>query len=203
MTPAEVATFRECIAAGELALFPADTVYGLATDPESERGVRRLYELKGRPPARPAAVMFFDLDEALGTLSELGPRTRTALERLLPGAVTVVLANPRGRYPLACGPRPERIGIRVPGLTGSLAPLRATGRPVLQSSANLSGAADPRSLAEVDPHVRAGVSVELDGGALPGVPSTVVDLSSYEEDGGFEVLRDGAVPAARVAERLG
>jgi L-threonylcarbamoyladenylate synthase len=70
---------------------------------------------------------------------------------------------------------------------------------VLQSSANLSGGAEARRLEDVDPRVRAGVDVELDAGELPGTPSTVVDLTSLEDDGGFEVLREGALATARIA----
>lgn len=202
MRPPEVDAFRDCVAAGGLALFPADTVYGLATEPESEDGVRRLCELKGRPPTRPSAVMFFDLDQALGALEELGPRTRAALGRLVPGPVTLVLPNPLRRYPLACGPRPDRLGVRVPALAGPLEPLAAAGGPVLQSSANLSGGVEARRLEDVDPAVRAGVDVELDAGELPGTPSTVVDLVDYEARGDFEILREGAVPAAPIAEEL-
>ena len=82
--------------------------------------------------------MFFDLELALAALPELGPRTREAVERLLPGAVTLLLPNPARRYPLACGPEPERLGLRVPLLEGELAPLAAVSWPVLQSSANRS-----------------------------------------------------------------
>ena len=202
MTDAEVMAFRRRVAAGGVALFPTDTVYGLATDPESAEGVRRLYELKGRPPERPAAVMFFDLEAALDALPELGPRTRGALERLLPGPVTVVLPNPARRYPLACGPEPGRLGLRVPALEGRLAPLAGAGRPVLQSSANRSGGAEARRLEDVDPRIRRGVDQELDAGELPGVASTVVDLSGYEQGEGVRVLREGAVPAERVAAGL-
>ena len=202
MTDDEVEVFAACVAGGGVALFPADTVYGLATSPESESGVRRLYEIKGRPPERPAAVMFFSLDGALAALEEVGPRTSGAIERLLPGPLTLVLANPRGLYPLACGPVPERLGVRVPQLTGPVEPLRAVRTPVLQSSANRSGEADARRLEDVDESVRAEVDVKLDAGELPGTPSTVVDLSSYEEGGRFEVLREGAVPAARLAAEL-
>ena len=202
MTALDVEALRSCVESGGIALFPADTVYGLAVAPESETAVRRLYELKGRPPERPAAVMFFGLEDALAALPELGARTHAALERLLPGPVTLVLPNPRRRFPLACGPRPERLGIRVPDLAGRLEPPDAAGLQLLQSSANLSGGADPRRLAEVDAVVRAGVDLELDGGELPGTPSTVVDLGSYEEDGTFEVLREGALPANRIAAQL-
>jgi L-threonylcarbamoyladenylate synthase len=202
VTPEDVATFERCIAVGGVALFPADTVYGLATDATSREGVERLYRIKGRLPDRPAAVMFFDLELALAALPELGERTRTAIERLLPGPVTLVLPNPERRYPLACGPIPERIGVRVPSLSGALEPLAAARWPVLQSSANPSGGADARRLDDVDPGIRARVDMQLDGGELPGTPSTVVDLGAYEESGDYRVLREGAVTAVEVAALL-
>ena len=195
--------FGGCTAGGGVALFPADTVYGLATDAESRQGVRRLYALKGRDADRPAAVMFFDLERALAVLPELGARTRAALERLLPGALTVLLPNPGRRYPLACGPEPDRLGLRVPELPARLAALDAVSRPVLQSSANPSGGPDPRRLGDVDERIRRGVDLELDGGELPGVASTVLDLTRYEQEGAHAVLREGAVPAERLRAALG
>ena len=200
--PRDVETFRRCVAVGGVALFPSDTVYGLATEPESREGVRRLYRLKGRDAARPAAVMFFDLELALAALPELGPRTRGALERLLPAALTMLLPNPAHRYPLACGPEPDRLGLRVPELPARLAPLAAARWPVLQSSANRSGGPDARRLDEVDERVRRAVDLELDGGELPGVASTVVDLTRYEHEGTHRVLREGAVATGRVAAVL-
>jgi L-threonylcarbamoyladenylate synthase len=203
VTPEDVETFERCISVGGVAVFPADTVYGLATEPDSREGVDRLYRLKARPPARPAAVMFFQRDAALAALPELGERTRGAVERLLPGAVTVVLPNPVRRYPLACGPAPDRLGLRVPVLEGALAPLAAVGWPVLQSSANRSGEPDARRVADIDERLRAGVDLVLDAGELPGTPSTVVDLTAYEADGTWELLREGAVAAAALEARLG
>jgi L-threonylcarbamoyladenylate synthase len=202
VTPEDVATFERCIAVGGVALFPADTVYGLATEPDSREGVERLYRIKRRRPDRPAAVMFFDLELALAALPELGQRTRGALERLLPAPVTLVVPNPARRYPLACGPVPERLGLRVPLLTGVLAPLAAARWPVLQSSANPSGGADPRRLSDVDEGIRARVDLQLDGGDLPGTPSTVVDLGEYEETGEYALLREGALPAEEIAAAL-
>ena len=193
MTPEDVATFERCISVGGVALFPADTVYGLAAEPDSREGVERLYRIKGRRPDKPAAVMFFDLDLALAALPELGDRTREVLTRLLPGAVTVVLPNPARRYPLACGPVPDRLGVRVPELEGALEPLRAARWPVLQSSANPSGGADARRLSDVDERIRLQVDMQLDGGELLGTPSTVIDLSGYEQSGDWVVLREGAV----------
>jgi L-threonylcarbamoyladenylate synthase len=202
MTTDDVETFERCIAVGGVALFPADTVYALGTEPDSREGVQRLYGLKGRDPDRPAAVMFFQLELALEALPELGPRTGQAAERLLPGGVTLLVPNPARRYPLACGPEPGRLGLRVPRLEGELAPLAAVRWPVLQSSANPSGGADVRRLDEVDPRIRAGVDLVLDGGVLPGTPSTVVDLTAYEDDGSFRIARQGAVARAAVEAAL-
>ena len=90
-----------------MAVFPADTVYGLACEPDTREAVERLYALKGRKPDKPAAIMFFDLELAFAALPELEPRTRTLLSRLLPGGITALLPNPLRRYPLACGPDPD------------------------------------------------------------------------------------------------
>jgi len=202
VTPEDVATFERCISVGGVALFPADTVYGLATEPDSREGFDRLYALKGRPPLRPSAVMFFQRDLALAALPELGARTRAAVERLLPGPVTLLVRNPAGRFPLACGPDPTRLGVRVPALSGDLEPLAAARWPVLQSSANPSGGQDARRLADVDARIRAGVDLQLDGGELPGTPSTVIDLTAYENGGDWSIVRQGALSAGDVAARL-
>jgi L-threonylcarbamoyladenylate synthase len=202
VTSEEVETFERCIAVGGVALFPADTVYGLATEPDSREGVERLYRLKGRSADTPAAVMFFDLGLALAALPELGARTREAIERLLPGALTLLVPNQARRFPLACGPARERLGLRVPLLEGALAPLAAVRWPVLQSSANHSGGRDAARVADVDEELRAGVDLILDGGELPGTPSTVVDLTSYEQDGSWELIREGAIPREAVVRCL-
>lgn len=178
--------FEACIHAGDVAVFPADTVYGLACDPENPAAVDRLYALKGRPPAKPAAVMFF-------SLQYLPPIPERAL-KLLPGPVTVLVPNPARLFPLACGPTPEVLGVRVPA--GS--PLAGARVAVLQSSANHSGGADPKTLDEVPEDIVRGAKLVLGAGPLPGTPSTVVDLTVDP----WRIVREGAVTAAEVASRL-
>ena len=190
------AELEACIAAGGVAVFPADTVYGLACDPENAAAVERLYALKGRDPGQAAAVMFFALAPVLAALPELGSRTREAFEALLPGGVTLLIPNPEGHYPLAGGG--ETLGIRVPDLPA----LATVTRPVLQSSANHSGGADARRLDDVPSDIRAGADLVIDGGELPGAPSTVVDLRRFEADGAWDVLRVGAVHVAEIAAAL-
>jgi L-threonylcarbamoyladenylate synthase len=191
--------FERCIAAGGVAVFPADTVYGLACDPENRTAVERLYELKGRQPDKPAAVMFFGLEVALAALPELGERTRAAMTELLPGGVTMLVPNPAQRFPLACGDDPATLGLRVPDVE-QLAHVR---RPVLQSSANRAGAPDARRLEDVPEAIRAGADLVIDGGELPGAPSSVVDLRRYDEDGSWLIRRQGAVGEEELQRALG
>jgi L-threonylcarbamoyladenylate synthase len=193
--------FALCIATGGVAVFPADTVYGLACDPGNPDAVRRLYELKGRRPGKPAAVMWFDRDRALATLTELGPRTRAALERLTPGGVTLLVPNPHHRFPLAAGPAGagSALGIRIPVVPQ----LQTVPLVVLQSSANASGGEDPRTVEAVPERIRQSADLLLDAGPLPGTPSTVIDLTAFESDGAWRIAREGAVPTGDVAKALG
>ncbi len=194
-----MSAFEAVIGQGGVVLFPSDTVYGLACDPTSQTAIERLYALKGRPPDKAAAIMFFDLEAALDALGELGPNTRRALEALMPGAVTALLPNPAQRFALSARADPQTLGLRVV----SVPALAGVQVPVLQSSANLSGGADARRLSEVAPAIRAGADLVIDGGELPGVASTVVDLRAYEQEGVWSVRRLGAVDEDELARRLG
>lgn len=195
----DIDAFERCMAVGGVAVFPADTVYGLACNPENRIAVERLYALKHRPLGKPSAVMFFDLEVALDALPELGELTAAAMQRLLPGAVSLLVPNPAGRFLMACGEDPSTLGVRVP----DVARLRGVRWPVLQSSANLSGGPDPRRLEEIPEPIRAAADLVIDGGELPGLPSTVVNLRRYEEDGSWMVVRPGLVGEEELQRALG
>jgi L-threonylcarbamoyladenylate synthase len=190
------------VARGGVAVFPTDTVYGVCCDPENEAAVRRLNALKRRPEGQAAAVLFFSLDAALAALPELAPRTREAARELLPGPVTLVLPNAARRYPLASAAHPTTLGVRVPRLAETLRTLQELSAPLLQSSANIAGAAEARRLRDVAPAIIDEVDLALDGGELPGVASTVLDLSSYERTGAWTVLREGALARADIDRAL-
>jgi L-threonylcarbamoyladenylate synthase len=202
LTAADAQTLERCVAVGGIAVFPADTVYGLACEPDSKEAVQRLYMLKRRRPDKPAAVMFFALDLAVAALPELGPRTGAALRALLPGAVTLLLPNPARRFALACANDPGTLGLRVPAWPPALAALADVRWPVLQTSANAAGAPDARTLVQVPDYMRTHTDLVLDGGELPGTPSTVVDLRAYELDARWSIVREGAISTADVAARL-
>jgi L-threonylcarbamoyladenylate synthase len=189
---------ERCVGEGGVAVFPADTLYGLACDPLNATAVERINSLKGRGERKPSAVMYFSPLAMRELVSGLGPRSRQAVAALLPGPVTLVIANPEGRYPLACSEDPERLGVRL--IEG---PLAGAMTPILQTSANSTGEPPPKAFGEIDEAILAGSDLAIDGGELIGEPSTVVDVTGIDSGGGWTVVRHGALPPAEVDRRLG
>ena len=190
-----MATVAEAVAAiraGKPVVIPTDTVYGLVADPGSESAVRELSKAKGRDERQPIALVAVDVAALLDRLPELEGRGAAIVRALLPGPYTLVLPNPARRYPWLAGSSPETIGVRIPASTGPGREVLEQVGAVAATSANLTGAADPRTLAEVPDEIRAAAAALVDGGELPGTPSTVLDLTGPEP----RVLREGAVPAA-------
>jgi L-threonylcarbamoyladenylate synthase len=189
---------ERCVGEGGVAIFPADTVYGLACDPLSAEAVERIHSIKGRGERKSRAVMYFSPLAMRELVSGLGDRSREAVSALLPGPVTVVIANPERRYPLACLEDPERLGARL--IEG---PLAGAMTPIFQTSANHGGAPPPKRFDEIDPEVLAGTDLAIDGGELIGAPSTVVDLTEIDSGGQWTVLREGALPRGVIDRVLG
>ncbi|MGH2981097.1 MAG: L-threonylcarbamoyladenylate synthase, partial [Solirubrobacterales bacterium] len=189
---------ERCVGAGGVAVFPADGLYGLACDPLDAVAIERIHEIKGRGERKPSAVMYFSPLAIRELASTLGPRTRDALAALLPGPVTVVVANPSHRYPLASRDDPGRLGVRL--IEG---PLVGTMTPVFQTSANRSGEPPPGRFEDVASEIVSGADLAIDGGELTGSPSTVVDVSRLDEDGGWRLLREGGLGGAELEAALG
>ena len=190
-----MATVAEAVAAiraGQLVVLPTDTVYGLAASAHAAGPAGLLAQAKGRDRQQPIALLAADLELLLECVPELEGRAAAIAGVLLPGPYTLVLANPARRYPWLTGSRPETIGVRIPAASGP-------GREVLEqlgslaaTSANPTGGPDPRTLAAVSEEIRAAAEVLLDGGELPGTPSTVLDFSGEEP----RILREGAASGA-------
>jgi L-threonylcarbamoyladenylate synthase len=155
--------------AGRAVILPTDTVYGLCALPEYEDV---LYELKGRDRTKPVALLAAEVDALLAAVPGLD---RPLLERYLPGAYTLVVGV---------------VGVRVPVLPPAAAAVVREVGVVAATSANLSGGADPRRVDDVPQQIRAACGAIVDAGELPGVPSTVIDLTGDEP----RILRQGAGP---------
>jgi len=185
--------------AGKPVVLPFDTVYGLASDPRWEEPTRRLYELKGRDRHEPSALVARDFDYLLDCVPEIEGHGASLARLLLPGPVTLVLPNPARRFPWLTGTNPQAIGVRVPDFGGPGAEILARLGALVATSANHPGGPDPKRLDEVSEDIREGAGAVVEGGELPGSPSTVIDLSGMKP----RILRDGALPAEEALRRLG
>ncbi|MFL5931223.1 MAG: L-threonylcarbamoyladenylate synthase [Gaiellaceae bacterium] len=186
------------VRAGKPVVFPADTVYGLATTPYRPEPVERLARLKGRDVFQPTALMAADVDMLFECVPELRGRSGEVVSALLPGPYTLVLPNPGRRYRWMTGTRPDTIGVRVPALSGPGAELLARVGALAATSANAHGGADARRLDDVPDEIRQACAAVVDGGELPGTASTVIDFTDAEP----LVLREGAAPSSEALERV-
>lgn len=153
--------------AGRAVILPTDTVYGLCALPAHEDV---LFDLKGRDRSKPVALLAADVDSLLSAVPGLD---RSALERYLPGPFTLVFGD---------------VGVRVPDLPPVAAAVVREVGVVAATSANLAGGADPRRVEDIPAEIRDACGAIVDAGELPGVPSTVIDLTGDEP----RVLRQGA-----------
>jgi L-threonylcarbamoyladenylate synthase len=194
----EVEAAVGALRAGLPVVLPTDTVYGLCANAYSEESVRRAYELKGREPLQPSALLAGDVDMLLECLPELRGRVGAILRALLPGPFTLVVPNAAGRYRWLTGERADTIGVRVPELPAPAEAVLSRAGLVMATSANLPGGPDPARLEDVPDKILEGCGAVIDAGELPGVPSTVIDLAGDEP----RVLREGAVSEAEALKRV-
>ena len=185
------------IQAGRPVVLPTDTVYGLVATPYRADPTLQVYRLKRRPETMPSALLAADLDMLFECVPELRGRSAVIARALLPGPYTLILPNPARRFRWLTGANPDAIGVRVPALTGAAREVLAQVGAVMATSANLHGEADPRRLDDVPEEIRAAAAAVVDGGELPGVPSTVLDFAGVEP----RIVREGAAPGAEALDR--
>jgi L-threonylcarbamoyladenylate synthase len=184
--------------AGEPVVLPTDTVYGLCAAAHDPAPTERLYRLKGRDPAQPSALLAADLDTLLECVPELRGRSEEIARALLPGAYTLIFPNPTRRYPWLTGSNPDAIGVRVAPLPEAAAQVLAEIRAVVATSANRPGEPEPRRVEDVPPEFREAAGAVVDGGELPGLSSTVIDVTGAEP----RVLREGAGSVERALSAI-
>ena len=178
-------------------VLPTDTVYGLCASPHEPAAAKRINELKGRSD-HPIALLAASSQALTDCVPELSGRWQKLLDQLLPGPYTLVLPNPERRLPWLSPGREATIGVRVPELPGQVREVLERFGAVAATSANRHGEPDPRLVDQIPGEIRSAVGAVLDAGELPGIPSTVIDLSGLEP----VILRAGAGDAKRALATL-
>jgi L-threonylcarbamoyladenylate synthase len=188
------AGFVEAAVAGDLLLFPTDTVYGLGARADREASLEALFSAKQRPADLPLPVLVGDR-EGLHRVVSAWPAAAEALAAAFwPGPLTLVLPR-RPELPARLTAGAETVGVRMPDHPALLEWLRACDFALAVTSANLSGQPPAVTAVEIAPELLAVAALLLDGGPCPGgTASTVVDLSGPEP----VVLRVGPITEARL-----
>ena len=173
--------------AGQMIVYPTDTLYGLGCDPFDERAVERLYELKRRPAAQPIALALSSPDQ-VALYGHVTPVAVRFCKDRLPGPVTVLLRATTAAPPALVSAE-GLVGIRVPDHAVAVAIARAFG-PVTTTSANLHGGPSPATCAEAQDQLGDAVELYVDcGPTRHGKESTIVDLSGESA----KVIREGVL----------
>lgn len=185
--------------AGGLVAVPTETVYGLAGNGLDPAAVERIYEVKGRPAVKPLSLMVPGPAAMEALCADVPPGARALAERFWPGPLTIVLPARPGVIPPVVLAGGDTVGLRCPDSEKTLALLRACGVPLAAPSANPSGAASPRTAAEVLAWFDGAIDGVIDGGPCRlGTESTVAALTRE----GLKILRPGALPEAAVRRCL-
>lgn len=165
---------------GGVAAFPTDTVYGLACHPDFPAALARIYEIKGRDPAKPIAFLASDTGAPMTHGAIFSERAAALAARFWPGALTIVAD---------CGGVKE--GFRVPDCAITRKIIALCGGLLRVTSANPSGLNAATSVDDPSMLAIAGkCEIIIDGGPCDGgVASTVV------QDNPWRILREGAISA--------
>jgi tRNA threonylcarbamoyl adenosine modification protein (Sua5/YciO/YrdC/YwlC family) len=190
----------EQIKSGQVLGMPTDTFYGLAADPFNLRAVERVYEIKSRSRHKPLSLLIESEEQAEMLARDPLPDEFYELARKFwPGPLTIIVPA-ASRLPLKVTANTGNVALRIPSANIPLSVIRAAGVPITATSANLSGASECTTAAAVRDQLQERISIIVDGGPSPrDVSSTIVDLS----EGGWRVLREGAVPRQAIADTLG
>jgi L-threonylcarbamoyladenylate synthase len=183
----------EILRKGGVIAFPTDTVYGLGADAFNSTAVERVYAVKRRPEYRPFPLLITDMS-GLPSLAEPIPGIAWFLaRRFWPGGLTLVVSRRTSvRGYLASG---STIAVRVPNHPVPLALIEGLGRPLVGTSANISGRPAALTAEEVRQQLGEKLDLIIDGGGCPGgKESTVVDVTRD----GPEIMREGIISSSEI-----
>ena len=183
---------------GKLAALPTETVYGLAADAMQEEAVEAIYEVKGRPEAKPLNVLVNGMPMVEAVCRDIPEDAYKLAGAFWPGPLTMILWG-NGSLPSTVSAGGKTQGVRCPDHPDTLAVIQALGRPLACPSANLSGNASPKSAGEVLGQLAGKIDAVLDGGSCTvGVESTILDLTASP----YRILRQGGLSREKLEAAL-
>jgi len=175
--------------AGGIVAFPTDTVYGLGADAFNSKAVERIYEVKNRPRHMPFPLLISDLSQ-ISTIA--APASQVALflaKHFWPGGLTLILLKTASLPTYLTNQ--STIAVRIPNHPIPLALIQGLGKPIIGTSANISGKLNNLTISKVKQQLGDKVDLIIDGGKCPnGSESTIVDITGEMP----AILRQGIIP---------
>ena len=188
----------ETLRRGGLVAFPTDTLYALGGNALDPKAIERVHTVKGRHHGKPLSVLVPSVEAAAGLATRLPDGVRDLMRASWPGALTVVVkAAPS--IPGVLTASSGTVGLRMPAGAVAQALLTAFGGPIIGTSANKAGGADPADAKTVQKAIGGQIDLILDGGRVTlGVPSTVLDCTTQPA----RILREGAISRAQLQAKI-
>jgi L-threonylcarbamoyladenylate synthase len=182
------------IKSGGVIAFPTHSLYGLGADAFNSNAVKRVFELKQRPAAKPILVLIEDLRQLDGLVKFVSPDAARMMKKFWPGRLTLVF-EARNGLPANLTAGTGKIGVRLAGQAVARALVQAVQGPITGTSANLTRHGGCSRIEDMDPMISRRLDLLLDAGALQGGKgSTVVDVAGNNP----KILREGEVPAGEI-----
>ena len=184
---------------GGVAAIPTDTLYGLAADALNSVAIERVFAIKERTEEMALPVLLADLEQLSIVALEVPEAAHILAEAYWPGPLTLIVRRAEG-LPMRLTAGSATVAVRMPAHPVPRELARRLGRPITGTSANISGAPDPKSLDELCRQVGERVDCVVSAGSVPaGTASTIVDLTGAMP----KLIREGAIPFAEIAGILG
>ncbi|MFC7685831.1 L-threonylcarbamoyladenylate synthase [Ureibacillus sp. GCM10028918] len=185
---------------GEVVAFPTETVYGLGAVATNERGVKKIFEAKGRPSDNPLIVHIGTIEEVSNYIEEIPENALKLMDTFWPGPLTVIMKAKEGVLAPSVTAGLSTVGMRMPNHEVALELLRKLKKPVAAPSANRSGKPSPTKASHVEEDLQGRVPLILDGGKTGiGIESTVLDVTVNPP----VILRPGGVTKEMLEEVIG
>jgi L-threonylcarbamoyladenylate synthase len=186
------------VCSGGVVVFPTTSLYGLAADASNPAAVEKVFAIKQRPVDKPILILVPDIRDIQNLVQDIPDAAVRIMTALWPGNLTLIFKAGIGLLPsLTAGT--GKIGIRLPVYPIARLLVRAVGRPITATSANISGLTSCSQITDIDPAVAAEVDMILDAGPLKGgAGSTILDVSQVPPI----ILRDGSISQNRIFSEL-
>ena len=195
-TKEELEDVIECLNAGGVAAFPTDTVYGLGVVYDDESALERLKQAKGRPESKPIPLMISNLKQ-IESVAEIGEKAKKLIQKFMPGAFTIILKK-KAEVPAYVTNGFDTIGIRMPDDEFMLELMNKLGKPLLVTSANMSGMPTGTTFSEVMEQLEGRIDLIVRGMCGFKESSTIVDASTEN----VTILRQGPISETEIQKAM-